>query len=492
MIDRDNQSSNAADQTPGAQPIDSRGPTRRELFAAAGATMLIGAAPVAAQTTPRAASRRDTDPDVIVIGGGFCGMTAARELRSQGYSVTVLEARNRLGGRTFTSEFAGKEADMGGTWVHWLQPHVWSEIRRYGMTLTETPGTVAEDIIYLDYEGKRHQTKASNIWPDLEAAVAKYFENSYETMLRPAEPFVNDTWVKADRFSVQQKLDSTPMSSEMKIFVDTLFTLYGSADPAQISWVDMMRWYALSGYNLTVMNDATARYKIAGGTKALLDAIAADAGADVRLASPVMSVRQTGDHVEVVTEGGEQLKAKTVICAVPMNVLKDLQFLPALPAGKLEPSKQKHAGNGTKVHILLKGEYPIMSLWAPSGRVPFNFVMWDSIKNGNTHFIGFGPTAATLDVNDTDAIQAALRRFLPDAEVVEAYGYQWDADPYSQGVWGVSKPGQMSRYLKSLQEPQGRTIFANSDWANGWRGFIDGAIEQGIIAGRAAAGILGK
>jgi pseudooxynicotine oxidase len=392
-----------------------------------------------------------------------------------------LEARNRLGGRTFTSEFAGKEADMGGTWVHWLQPHVWSEIRRYGMTLTETPGAVAEDIIYLDYQGKRHQTKASKIWAEFEASVAKFFGNAYETMPRPADPFVNDAWIKADTFSVQQKLNTVPLSPDMKVFVDTLFTLYGSNDLSQISWVDMMRWYALSGYNATVMNDATARYKIAGGTKILLDAMAADAGADVRLSTPVKSVRQAKDLVEVVTEDGTRLTAKAVVCAVPMNVLKDVQFSPALPAGKIEPSRQKHAANGTKVHVLLKGEYPMMSLWAPTGKVPLNFVMWDNVTKGNTHFIGFGPTAETLDINDTDAVQAAFRQFLPQAEVLEAYGYQWDADPYSQGVWGVSRPGQMSKYLKSLQEPQGRVIFANSDWANGWRGFIDGAIEQGIM-----------
>lgn len=488
----EDQSSGSNDQPSICPPADARGASRRDLFAAAGATILLGSVPAAAQTKPAPAGARVSSPDVIVIGGGFCGIAAARELRHQGYNVTLLEARNRLGGRTFTTEFAGKEADMGGTWIHWHQPHVWSEIRRYGMTLAETPGTVAEDIIYLDYQGKRHETKASKIWAEFEASVARFFGNAYETMPRPADPFANDAWIKADRFSVQQKLDSVQLSPDMRVFVDTLFTLYGSNDPSQTSWVDMMRWYALSGYNTTVMNDATARYKIAGGTKSLLDAMAADAGADVRLSTPVKAVRQTNDRVEVTTEDGTRLTANAVVCAVPMNVLKDVQFSPALPAGKIEPSRQKHAANGTKVHVLVKGEYPIMSLWAPTGKAPLNFVMWDSLNKGNTHFIGFGPSAETLDINDTDSIQAALRQFLPKVEVLEAYGYQWDVDPYSQGVWSVSRPGQMSKYLKTLQEPQGRVIFANSDWANGWRGFIDGAIEQGIIAGRAAAGILGK
>ena len=101
---------------------------------------------------------------VIVVGGGFCGVTAARELRECGVRVTLLEARNRLGGRTFTSDFAGHQVDFGGTWVHWLQPHVWAEISRYGVALDETPGAVADRIIYLDKQGRRHETTAAEQW----------------------------------------------------------------------------------------------------------------------------------------------------------------------------------------------------------------------------------------------------------------------------------------------------------------------------------------
>ena len=77
--------------------------------------------------------------DVVVIGGGFAGLTAARELRHRGYSVLILEARERLGGRTWVTDFAGIPVEMGGTWVHWLQPHVWAEISRYGLGIVESP-----------------------------------------------------------------------------------------------------------------------------------------------------------------------------------------------------------------------------------------------------------------------------------------------------------------------------------------------------------------
>ena len=79
------------------------------------------------------------NPDVVVVGGGFAGVTAARELRKAGRSVVLVEARDRLGGRTWTSQFAGMPVEMGGTWVHWHQPHVFAELRRYGLSLSESP-----------------------------------------------------------------------------------------------------------------------------------------------------------------------------------------------------------------------------------------------------------------------------------------------------------------------------------------------------------------
>lgn len=469
-------------------------PTRRELFAAAGIAAVAGTVPLAAHAAARnskpVGSPRHASPDVIIIGGGFCGTTAARELGSRGLKVTLLEARNRLGGRTFTSEFAGHEADFGGTWVHWYQPHVWSEIHRYGMTLAETPGSVADRMIYLDYEGKRHEASFASLAAEFEASCARFFENAYTVMPRPAEPFAFSEWVQADTFSVQQKLDATSMSPQMKILVDTYFTLCGSNDPSKISYIDMMRWYALAGYNAGILNDAIARYKIKGGTKALLDRIASDSGADIRLGVPVKSVRDLGGAVEVVTEDGQRLLSKAVVSAVPLNVLSDISFSPALPSGKLTPSREKHAGQGTKVHILVKGEYPMTSMWAPSGKVALNYILWDGIIDGNTHLIGFGPSSDTLDINDNQAVQNAVRQFLPDATVIEAYGYDWGLDPYSKGVWGVSKPGQISHAIADLQRPIGRIAFANSDWANGWRGFIDGAIEQGIISARTVSELL--
>jgi monoamine oxidase len=71
--------------------------------------------------------------DVIVIGAGYTGLTAARDLTTTGHRVLLLEARDRIGGRTWSSNIEGYPFEMGGTWVHWNQPFVYREIARYGL-----------------------------------------------------------------------------------------------------------------------------------------------------------------------------------------------------------------------------------------------------------------------------------------------------------------------------------------------------------------------
>ena len=125
-----------------------RSVTRRKVIGSAGiAVAAAGIAPLSALATGESPDTASGEYDVIIIGGGFCGVTTARECGHAGYRTLLLEARNRLGGRTFTANFNGRPVDMGGTWVHWSQPHVWSEIRRSGLTLQESAGAAADKLI---------------------------------------------------------------------------------------------------------------------------------------------------------------------------------------------------------------------------------------------------------------------------------------------------------------------------------------------------------
>ncbi len=83
-----------------------------------------------------------------------------------------------------------------------------------------------------------------------------------------------------------------------------------------------------------------------------------------------------------------------------------------------------------------------------------------------------------------------MRAFLPDAEVEEVAAHDWVADEFSRGTWPVYRPRQLTRYLRALQQPEGRVLLAGSEMANGWCGFIDGAIESGLRVSRVVAHLL--
>ena len=87
----------------------------------------------------------------------------------------MIEARDRIGGRTFTSEVENEKYEMGGTWVHWSQPHVWSELTRYGLSVSETKGVVADHLSALLDNGTRLKFLSMNkLLPEICDAMNKY------------------------------------------------------------------------------------------------------------------------------------------------------------------------------------------------------------------------------------------------------------------------------------------------------------------------------
>jgi pseudooxynicotine oxidase len=425
--------------------------------------------------------------DVIILGGGFCGVTAARECRKKGLRTLLLEARDRFGGRTFSAIIHGEPHELGGTWVHWSQPHFWAEKLRYGIELVETPGATAPKMVVRTRDQGIVELETAKEWDALEAACAAYMGPTREVYGKPHEPF-SGTYKEWD-ISGQARLNS--LNSILPIhkdILDGLFATCGGAHHKDFTLLDMMRWYAIPGHNLTDLCDAVTRYRMKDGTASLLNAMLQDAKPDTRLSCPVKRVEQDVSGVRVVTRDGEEFTARAVVSAVPLNCLGDIEWLPGISAGKQAVSKQKHAAICAKVHVMLEGDVGNIGCVAPS-EFGLNWLFTEHQHGNMTHMVGFGPEPNLLDGKFKERISAAVKEFLPNARVVEALGYSWHDDPYSQGTWCVFKPGQYA-YLEELQKDHGRVIFASADWANGWRGFIDGAIEQGIAAGHRVAKLL--
>ena len=116
---------------------------------------------------------------------GFAGVTAARELTNAGQSCLLLEGRDRLGGRTWTKEFAGVDVELGGGWIHWLQPHVWAEISRYGIEVTESP--TPDQCVWLA-DGERRSGDLEEFDALLYRGVARFCEGFEDVLDYPYDP----------------------------------------------------------------------------------------------------------------------------------------------------------------------------------------------------------------------------------------------------------------------------------------------------------------
>jgi pseudooxynicotine oxidase len=462
------------------------GITRRELLqgtASAGALLAAGTAGFGRSEVASAARKAasQADYDVMVIGGGFSGVAAARDCRKNGLKTLLVEARNRLGGRTFDTQFGEYHVELGGTWVHWTQPFVWSEIQRYGLEVGETPGAVPERLIALvdgapvELLTPEKMTQVVEGFHEYFAEARPVWERPFDTHYRWKEIEKRDRMTAADRLK-QVKL--TPVQREPVI---ALLEGMANCPIDQASYVEMLRWYALPGFDFQQLTDSGGRYTIKDGTGALIRCMIDDGKPEVLLSKPIRRVERQDDVVVATATSGESLTARAAILALPMNVLREIEYVPSLNTAKLAASAERHSGSGIKAYIELKGLFGNIQLLGRAQHRLGVAVTYAS-RPGRTLLVGFGATADGFDGNDEEDVQRVIRQYLPDAEVLSCTSYAWNADPFARGTWCNYRPGQFMKYFDALRQDEGRFFMAGADIGSGWRGFIDGAIGNGIEA----------
>ncbi len=460
--------------------------TRRELLLAAGA----GATALAVGAGERAEAA-SSELDVIVIGGGFAGVTAARDCALAGLRTVLLEARERLGGRTFTAEFAGHEVELGGTWIHWLQPYVWAETQRYGLPVVETPelglDLANEEVIAL-VAGKPVSLSGAQLGA-VAGALESYLAPARLAWIRPYDSrFAWSELLKHDATSAGEALARLELDPVQRAVLEGYLLTMAHCPIDEVGYADMLRWWSLAGFNLPGLGDAGARYKLAGGTRALIEKMVVHGRPEVRLSSIVERVEEREDGVVVTILGGAQLRSPLAVVALPLNVLPSVTFSPPLDTRLMGAAKERHAGRGIKLYALAKGRATRAkkaTALAPAPH-PLSYALTYAVDDAHTLFVCFGPDPEKLGIGDRAAVEAALRAWFPGIQVEDTTGWSWTEDPFARGTWSNFRPGWLGRYADAFERDRGRLLFASADVGEGWRGFIDGAIGAGQRAARRA------
>jgi monoamine oxidase len=429
----------------------------------------------------------EEDVDVVVIGGGFAGLIAAREVQNARLSTLVIEGRARLGGRTFTVPAFGHALDLGGTWIGPQQPHVWAECTRYGIDVVENAiSETVNPLMIWPRKGKFVRTTADEYDATFRAAVERWLKHASEVFPYPWRSDLPADHASLDQLSVGESIAKLSISQDKKVLLAAYACDEGHTYSRNMSYVSMLHSMATVAGLLRISEDNTDRFRIAGGTKALLDAVIADAKPPVLLSSRAARIEQQSRRYLTRTEDGRVVRSKSVIVAVPLNTLAAIQFDPQLDDDKLASLGKNYAGTGLKVYMRIKGDLPSFSAQGAE-TLPLSSVWTEYQDSEGQVLVGFGADSKRLNLHDTDAVAEAVRIYDKRIEVTDVLGYDWQSDPYSRGTWCSLRPGQFSRDIPALRRPMNGVFFAGADLARSWQGNIDGAIETGIRAGRGAA-----
>lgn len=448
------------------------------------------------------------DLEVVIVGAGLSGLTAARRLQDAGARVRVLEARDRVGGRTYTVDLDGEPIDLGGQWLGPTQDHALALARSLGV---ETFPQHAEGRKVLMFDGQRRTYRG--LLPRIPLLALAELGLSLWRLDRLAGkvPLLDPTSARGaaalDGQSVetwlQQHVRRREAREMLKIATHAIF----AAEPARISLLYFL-YYGHSGGSLTKLAEidgGAQAWRLRGGAQQLANGLAQRLGDAVRLDAPVAAITQHERGVVVRTTGGEDIAARRVIVAVPPALAHAIAFTPALPAARQVMHAEVPMGSVIKCVVA----YP-RAFWrqqglsgeAVSNDGPLRMVFDDSSPDGDkAALVGFmigddvmARHAGKPDERRAAVLAALVAMFGPEAAQPSAYvDHDWTAEAWSRGCYvGVMPPGVLTRVGEALRAPCGRVHFAGTETARRWVGYIDGAIEAGeraadeVLAARAS------
>ncbi|KAL2394095.1 Monoamine oxidase N [Exophiala dermatitidis] len=450
--------------------------------------------------------------DAIVIGAGYSGLVAARDLTTQGFRTLLLEGRDRIGGRTWHSTIDGFNYEMGGTWVHWQMPHIYREMSLYNMQdewiVTQIGGGPLDFCTLTTPHDKRNLTHDQEA--DMFGRVWGEFCNLDGAYMKEGMPYPFDSMrnkeqmSRYDKLSCRDRLEQirSKFSTEEIGMLEAILLQMGGGPLESMGVLDGLRWWALGNHLPTGLNDIALSTRLRSGQSALARNIFDHAVSTRRLSyafsSPVAKIEDGTSFCTVTTRSGKTYKAHKVICTIPLNVLRDIEFSPALPTKMAEAISIGQTNKCNKVHFDVAGpELVSWNSFASPGKGLICALADNLTPTNDTHLVAFGPSADTavgLTLKDNiSGIKEALDHLLPEKKEVKRIVYHdWYNDEFSKGTWAYLPPEWVSKYNDIMQTPHGNVILASGDWGEGWRGWIDGAAQQGMKAAKLVADTYGS
>ena len=429
---------------------------------------------------------------VVVVGAGMAGLVAARLLHDSGFDVTVLEARDRLGGRTWTDDSLGAPLDLGGSWVHGVDGNpltLWCE--RLGIQLVDSDGErklIDPRATAPTREGQRRRAlrgrlafRAAMAWASWRSrAMIRAWGPRSISVRQAVEPLLQAPWLP--------EID--------RLVVATFIEMSEGVQGAPWDAIAAEEWFPTEGLE----RNAQPR----GGFRQLVEDAARPLA--IRRGAPVQRLAWRGDGVTALLEGGEAIEADRAVVAVPLGLLRaGLPTLdPAPPPRQVEAIGRLGYGAGVLAKLYLRFPrqfWPNEPKWfgrlpdAPDRRGTFNTWVSHVEETGRPVLLSFsnGATAAGLDREaDDDAVRAvamdSLRKMFGDA-VVEPDGMlfpRWLSDPWSRGGYsypGVgSAPGDRADHARPLGQ---RVFFAGEATEPVEYGTVHAALWSGEQAAEA-------
>ncbi|MGD9620088.1 MAG: flavin monoamine oxidase family protein [Mycolicibacterium sp.] len=447
-----------------------------------------------------------TNVDTCVIGAGFAGLTAALRLKRAGQKVALLEARDRVGGRTFTVDGPnGCWIDRGGAWIGPGQTAIYGLMQEFGVPsykqYVDGKAMMVVDGKQYRYEGTIPLTMSPWAAANMGAVFLELGRLAKSIPLE--EPWEARNAEKLDQTTLSGWLHNHTLSKPAHALLEAALAGCHTSAASEVSMLFVLYQMASGGGPgfLLGVKDAAQDSRPVGGMGAIYRPMAAELGESLRLNTPVREIIQDGQGITV---RGEQVsvRARHVVVAVPIAIASQIRYEPMLPMDRSFLHQRMPSGAIVKINIVYDEPF-----WREDGLTGQSFspdspatltidASTDQARPGVMCVITEGPAARKLTMmGETQRRQAVL------SEVVDRFGAKgagpidyleqdWSVERYSGGgMLSHAPPGVLTEFGHALREPCGRIHWAGTESSAEMCGWVDGAIRSGE---RAAAAVLSR